>query len=522
MRYLLVLFASGLFTSSSFAQCGLCSISDTCTVDPPYPTFCPSVPPPGEVGMPLSIDVTFWIPPEFQDAGSGLTVVVEQITVTSITGIPLGLIFQPNDDDLIYYPQVQPFGCVRVCGTPMIPGLDTVRINITAQATVAGLDVTQDQTLKIPLTIIMSDSPNIGFLFEPDSACAPLSVNFTPLIGALGLTSSYDWDFGNGTTFSGNTPPAQTYDAGEHMITLETTVTAPFLTQAALTAVTDNWCGDLDEPDIPLVGCVGQPDIYFTLTDANNGTQRSNTVANDQSPNWSGLNMALNFPPYTLRFFDSDDLSDDDLLGTYTLPVGVGSLPFNLSGTNGSLQVAIQAVQTFEDIDTLVVFPVPDVSLTFNLNDTTLCATEQDLASYVWLFEGDTVPGITGPCAEVGNGEWTVICTNLFGCSAAASFTVVDVGMADRHGSVPTWSVFPVPNQGLFTVRGIGSGAAGPLWLRVFDASGRTIFEERVVSNGALFTHAMDLRGTAPGAYVLRISDGQNTNNRSFIVGFSH
>lgn len=521
MRYLLTLFASGLFVSSSLAQCGLCAINDTCTVDPPYPTVCPLVPPPGVVGVPLSIDVTFWIPPEFQDSVSGLTVVVEQITVTSITGIPLGLVFQPNDDDLIYYPQEQPFGCVRVCGTPMIPGVDTVRVNITAQATVAGLDVTQDQTLRIPLTITMSDDPNIGFLFEPDSACAPLTVSFTPLIGAQGLTSTYDWDFGNGTTYTGNAPPAQTYDAGEHIVTLVTTVTAPFLTQAALTAVTDNWCGDLDEPDIPLVGCVGQPDIYFTLTDANNGTQRSSTVANDQTPNWTALNMALSFPPYTLRFFDADDLSDDDLLGTYTLPVGVGSFPFTLSGTNGSVQVAVQTVQTFEDIDTLVVFPVPDVTLTFNVSDTTLCVADQDLASYVWLLNGDTVPGLNGPCAEVGNGEWTVIGTNLFGCSASASSTVVDVGVADRIGAVPAWSIYPVPNQGLFTVRGSGGPLAGPLWLRVFDASGRCVFEERVAASGDLFTYAMDLRGTAPGAYVLRISDGQNTYNHSLIVGFA-
>ena len=522
MRYLLIFVVSGLFASSSFAQCGLCAINDTCTVDPPYPTTCPLVPPPGTVGVPLSLDVTFWIPPEFQDVVSGLTVSIDQITVTSITDIPLGLTFQPNDADLIYYPQEQPFGCVRVCGTPMVPGFDTVRVNVTALATVGGLNVTQERTLNIPLTIIMSDDPNIGFTFEPDSTCAPLTVEFEPLISAQGLTSSYDWDFGNGTTYTGDAPPAQTYDAGEHIVTLETTITAPFLTQAALTAVNGNWCGDLDEPNIPIVGCIGQPDIYFTLTDANNGTQRSNTIANDQTPNWNGLEMALNFPPYTLRFFDSDDLSDDDLLGTYTLPSGVGAFPFSLSGTNGSVQVQIQTVQTFEDIDTVVVFPVPDVTLTLDLSDTTLCAAEQDLTSYVWLLDGDTVADVTGPCAEVSDGEWTVIGTNVFGCSSSSSFTVTGVGLVDLRGAIPSWSLYPVPNQGLFTVHGRSIRTAGPLWLRVLDASGRTVFEERSISTSDQFSLVMDLRGTAPGAYVLKISDEHGTYNRSFIVAFSH
>lgn len=467
----------------------------------------------------MQLDVTFWIPPEFQEQGTGLNVVVDQITVTSITGVPLGLTFQPNDADLIYFPQENPFGCVRVCGTPMIPGQDTVFINVTAQATVAGLPVNQDQTLKIPLTILMSDDPNIGFVFEPDSACAPLTVTFGSLISGPGLTSTYDWDFGDGGTYTGPTPPPQTYDAGEHIVSLVTTVTAPILTQATLTAVNEDWCGDIDEPNIPIVGCVGQPDIYFTLTDANNGTQRSTTIANDQSPSWSGLFLPLNFPPYTLRFYDSDDLSGDDLLGTYSLPIGTGTFPFNLSGTNGSVQVQIQTVQTFEDIDTVVVFPVPDVTLTFDLGDTTLCAADQDLASYVWLLDGDTVPGLSTPCVDVANGVWTVIGTSAFGCSATASYEVLGVGIADHSSNAPTWSIYPVPNQGRFTVRGNGLRCAGVVLLRVLDTSGRRVYEEQVRINNGQLDHPMDLRGTDAGAYFLQLSDDAGTYARPFIVG---
>jgi len=522
MRPFLLLLAIGLCGGSALGQCGTCAIGDTCTVTPPYPTVCPLLPPPGIVGVPMELDVTFWIPPEFQEAGTGLTVIVEQITVTSISGVPLGLTFEANDPDLVYYPAVNPFGCVRVCGTPMVPGQDTVVVNATAVATVAGIPVNQAQTLRIPLTIIMSDEPNIGFAFAPDSACAPLTVAFDPLISGPGLTSTYDWDFGNGNTHTGDTPPAQTYDAGEHIVTLQTTVTTPMLTQAALTAVNENWCGDIDEPNLPFIGCVGQPDIYFVLSDGNNGSQRSSTVANDESPSWSGLNMALNFPPYTLRFFDADDLSADDLLGTFAIPAGTGTFPFSLSGTTGSVQVQIQTVQIFEDIDTVIVFPAPDVDISFNPDDNTLCIADQGFAVYEWQLDGTVVPGLLGPCIEASNGVWTVSVTNAFGCSDSDSYTVIDLGVGDGGPTTPAVSIYPVPNQGRFTVRAYGLRNDGDWRLRVLDMAGRSVFEERVLVTGSLLVHAMDLSGTAPGAYLLHLSDGTGTYVRPFIVGPSH
>lgn len=467
----------------------------------------------------MQLDVTFWIPPEFDEEGTGLPVVVEQVTVTGISGIPLGLTFEASDEDLIFFPAENPFGCVRVCGTPMVPGQDTVVISALANATVSGIPVNQVQTLRIPLSITMSDDPNIGFSFDADSACAPLTVNFDPLISGPGLTSTYEWDFGNGNTHTGDDPPAQTYGAGEHIVTLETTVTSPMVTQVTLTSVNEDWCGDVDEPNLPVVGCVGQPDIYFTLSDANGGTQRSTTVANDQSPSWSGLQMALNFPPYTLRFYDGDVVSADDLLGTYVLPGGTGSFPFSLSGTNGTAQVQIQTVQTFNDVDTIVVFPTPDVALTFNQDDTTLCAADQGLSTYEWLLNGEVVPELTGPCANVGNGVWTVTGTNGFDCSSSDTYAVIGLGTADAFRPGAMLSIYPVPNQGSFTVAADGLRANEALLLRMLDPAGRAVFTEPIVATGPQLIHHVDVSGTAPGAYVLQITDGAGTYARSFIVG---
>ena len=82
MRYLFVplCWAVG---SAGLAQCGACSIGDTCTVSPPFPTVCPQITPVGYVGHPYELDVTFWIPASFPEPTTQLNVVVDQVTGTA-------------------------------------------------------------------------------------------------------------------------------------------------------------------------------------------------------------------------------------------------------------------------------------------------------------------------------------------------------------------------------------------------------------------------------------------------------
>lgn len=51
--------------------------------------------------------------------------------------------------------------------------------------------------------------PTAAFTLVPDTGCAPLNVNFVN--NSTGLYTSYDWDFGNGTTSTLFTPPTATY-----------------------------------------------------------------------------------------------------------------------------------------------------------------------------------------------------------------------------------------------------------------------------------------------------------------------
>ena len=114
MRSLLLSLAVLCGVAHGVAQCGPCVVGDTCTVDPPFPAVCPSVTPAGTVGVPFSIDVTFWLPPSFPEPTTQLNVVLEEVTLISIENLPLGLTYETNSPTLVFYPQQDPFGCVRV------------------------------------------------------------------------------------------------------------------------------------------------------------------------------------------------------------------------------------------------------------------------------------------------------------------------------------------------------------------------------------------------------------------------
>ena len=75
------------------------------------------------------------MPAEVVDPGSGISASLNSVTVTSITGVPLGLEVELDDDDAVYYPASgQTNGCANVCGVPVLAGTFDMVISISAVA----------------------------------------------------------------------------------------------------------------------------------------------------------------------------------------------------------------------------------------------------------------------------------------------------------------------------------------------------------------------------------------------------
>jgi gliding motility-associated-like protein len=63
----------------------------------------------------------------------------------------------------------------------------------------------------ITRTVRLSPNMKADFSMSEDTACAPLTISFTNTSAG---GQSFEWDFGDGTTFTGSTPPPKTYTTG--------------------------------------------------------------------------------------------------------------------------------------------------------------------------------------------------------------------------------------------------------------------------------------------------------------------
>lgn len=91
----------------------------------------------------------------------------------------------------------------------------TYTISLTSQNT--NLGCTGNSTKQI----VVVPLPNPTFTANPTSGCAPLNVNFS---NTSSSGSNFQWDFGDGTTFNGSTPPSHTYTTnGNFTVSLTST-----------------------------------------------------------------------------------------------------------------------------------------------------------------------------------------------------------------------------------------------------------------------------------------------------------
>lgn len=576
-----------LFISArGMAQCTDCVADVACTASPAYPTLCPAQPPDATAGEFYETDITFWLPTQFTDPGTGFDVTFQQMTITSVTGLPFGLTLETSSPDGIYFPQQNQYGCARICGTPIGPGTFDITISIIAGVTFSGINIDAPEQFTIPLVVMPGSGGNSSFTFGPTSGCGTAEVSFEALIDASPAPMSYNWDFGNGTS-STEQDPVVTYDQpGSYSVSLETTILGYVLDAVTVNGVTGNWCGDVEEPfcncGTPIIGTC--PDLYFVLNNANGPVFTSNTIDGVTSANWSNLDIALQDPPYSITVWDEDAISQDDDLGTYDISLSPGATyTFSVAGgTNGTLSIDLVALQTFNDSDVVDVFELPTVVIA-ELPNGQLCVGDTTLVAYTWFLDGDTVPDAFGPCVvPVGPGLYWAVGTNGFGCSTQSdtvvvcpqiavtqtgavlsvpagfnnyvwsyggsalpggngpsltagpdgvytvvvqtengceitvTFTYSTVGMEELEAAGGGMLVYPVPNNGLFTVEAAGlmGNSAG---LRISDMTGRIVHESREpVATGRM--RSAVLLDAAPGNYVVQVYDEVRSFTQRMVV----
>lgn len=427
MRKLLVfLFLNSLFFSvygqSGCPGCAL-SLPDTLGADTIFLTAAPD----GQAGVYYEGDISFRLPktttpvaaidPDIPP-GLGIT----KITISGVSNVPPGLSWEASQME--FNTDEETDGCVRICGTPLQPGLYLVDVTITARVLV----IDQSAHVTIPLLILPAESTTDGFNMVNNSGCGAVEVAFENNVLSNGQSGfSYHWDFGNGVTSTAESPENQTYDMpGNYPVTYRALIdtTGYFLTKVNINAVT---CNDLFG---------GKPDLKVNIFNpAGELFYISDIVTNASTPLTFEMNIPLDTGNYVISITDDDSGlgGADDQCGTVTFNRNTSG---NLS--DGGLVMRLEIlhpVDTVISTDTVYVYDQPDPPLVSQLVATTICEGDT-----IWLTTNyteniqwyrDSVPLLAeeNDSLEVLiSGDYWVVYTSPDGCIATSETVSVSFG----------------------------------------------------------------------------------------------
>lgn len=438
-----------------WSQCASCIIDPDCVSEDGFPTLCPAELPAGIAGEDYEAFITFYIPAEITDPGSGLVASLLNVDVTGITGLPPGVVIELDDADGTYEPASgQTSGCATLCGVPTFPGVFNLQISIVAVVSALGFEQEIADGFAYTLIIDPGAGGTSSFTFAPAAGCGEVVSDFTATVfGEGNQWTTHTWTLPDGAQVEGATLEGAVFDApGLHEVSLETAI----LNQA-LQAVYLNSTGGGGWDDF-----FGNPDPYFTIKDADdNVVYTSGTVNDVGSASWTDLNIILDNPPYALDFYDEDLFDGDDWLGWSPFtPNGPGTLDFSASPSFGQLVIGLQPLVAVVDAAQVEVFALPEMEVFLPGEDALQC-TPDSLVQYSW-FLGDSLVAETDAAvwAPEVSGWYSVMGLDSNGCSAGSDsvlFCLPDAGM----------DLTLVELNG--TPMGLEASAAHPWWAWYFN-----------------------------------------------------
>jgi hypothetical protein len=383
--------------------------------------------PDGEEGKYYNQDISFRMPKTTTpvhaiDSTTPAGLPISKIEIVSIEGVPPGLYWQPNQ--FVFETATQTDGCVKFCGTPTKS--DTFVMTVKIKATV--FIITQEATFPLRVFIAPEVSTTDGFSMSNFAGCGSTTVSFTNNIlsgGASGF--SYEWDFGDSTTFVGENPPPHTYNTpGIYPVNYHATIdTAGFVLESVTVLGVD--CDD----------SFNNPDLYFFVFDPDDEQVFNSQpdVLNVSLPYIWPVNLPLGDGNYSLAVWDEDS----GLKGTDD---PCGSLPFNILSndtvTAGGLTVVLNIVHKVEEVlstDTVYVYAQPSVPFIQSPNGLTECAGADSIllvssagSGNQWWLDNQPINGATDFLYNPEqSGQYQVQVNTSDGCAAISDSALVEI-----------------------------------------------------------------------------------------------
>jgi hypothetical protein len=256
--------------------------------------------------------------------------------------------------------------------------------------------------------------------------------------------------------------------------------------------------------NLPLVYPVGLNPVDITINDFNN-----DGYPDFASANQTGSSVSVYLSAYPKITGASSVCAGSPLsLSVTALP---GSTYFWQSGAtssvltitpNTSAQFSVlvtNSVCAFTAVKSIDVKPQPTINVVSNKpilcvgESVTLTASGANM--YLWSFFGAVTPTLS--VSPSSNTNYTVTGTNQFACTNKAVFTQSVsgcTGLNDTPTHTKRIEVWPNPNNGIFTLRGLGKDMEAQM--EIFDVVGKKVFSSTVTEG-----QTIDLSKESKGVY---------------------
>lgn len=499
-----------MISNLAFAQCGPCTPDESLlTPASNYPegALAPEPAPPVVQGFVYDEVITYVMPATY-DAGPPVGVInVDQVIVSTIAGLPSGIVWNCGSPDCTYYPQQYQYGCVHFCGTTYVsPGIYDIEVTVLGTA----LGVTQPSTFSTQIEVLPATGGNNGFSFAPISGCDSVTSAFEGLIDGSPNPTTYDWIFSNGNTSSDQIPVDQTFNMpGDNEVTLVTTIWDYVLESVTATTVSNQWCGDIEEIDL-FGQCQGAPDMVWDLSNGSGAIISSGSeVTNNTTATWSdiGLVIAPGDGPFSFQFQDVDALSQwDDLGGPSFNITDAGTFSSTGDHVSVSYTIGLVAQTVLTNVDTVVVNTSPSDAVVGNNGTDSFCvgdSTELTVSGtsgldVQWFSGGLEIPGANGTSLWVDS-------------TGTYSVTIVDPNTACGAGS----NNYSIAVEGFPPIPVISYNAAMG-YLEVTNGSSFDVqwFLDGIAIPGAMGETFADV--TTSGPYTVELSSSIGCSQISF------
>ena len=248
-------------------------------------------------------------------------------------------------------------------------------------------------TVTVPAAVTLS-SPVADFTSDVVDGCADLDVQFTSTSTSPDPITGWIWHFGDGTTYSGETPPVHTYDVGVYDVTL--------------VIITQNGCIDtITTPEYIQVGEIAS--VNFSLHESPQCVKR-----NIQFTNSSVVSVPHDPDEVTYEWDFGDGGSSTAEHPSYSYAADTGyfdvTLVVNFRGCRDTLiipnAVYIKAPLSRFSPNTSVICNPSSLPVTINANDNAIIGQTSDDCTMIWKWgDGAQTTLSNSQLDNAGNGS---------------------------------------------------------------------------------------------------------------------